>query len=210
MFYGYFKNLDYSDPSVFLCCGEQTQPIFNECSQLNIGKLNCGKDLLKVVELIKNNTVAQICGGSNIKFKRTARQIWESGCYNGCADFTLMFEAICRALGVPTVHLQMADKKWIYSLSKGKSGNVICHHACECYIGGNWTYVDPIQEIVSENYDKNCFNIDDRYVIFSKSTDIFETGIRSLRENNIQMKKLFEGSNICNKIEISMKIKTAK
>ena len=193
MFLGFFKNADYSNPSVYLKQGEQTKFIFNETElksfKQEIGEIKFDKDLFKIISYIgfKKNYSSNI----NVeKFTRTAKEIFSSGHYTGCTDYALVFETIARQLGIPTIHVQLADLDWIEELNSGIKNGVRGHHVCECYINNKWVCVDVAENKINGIYEKEFLTVGNRKC-FSKSLDVFETGIHSLKENNRIMKELF-------------------
>ncbi len=197
MFLGFLKNADYSNPSVWLKQGKQTQFIFSNKELINLKEelkeINVDKDLFKIIAYMNFKKKYSSQGNFN-KFSRTAKEIFASGIYMGCSDYALVFETITRQLGIPTVHVQLADLDWIEDLNNGKNEGVRGHHVCECFIGNKWVCVDVSANKINGVYDKNNFNIGNR-ICFAKSLDIFETGIYSLKENNDIMKKLFLKTN---------------
>ncbi len=64
------------------------------------------------------------------------------------------------------------------------------HHFCECFVNGNWILVDATNRRILEQYDPFDLNLG-KYYAYAKSTDIFETGIHSIRENNDKIIELF-------------------
>lgn len=194
MFLGFFKNADYSNPEVFLREGAQTKFIFNSCELANFkdecGDIKTDKDLFKIIKFIESKRCANLSKNYD-QFSRTAKEIFNSGEYTGCTDFAIVFETITRQLGIPTVHVQLADLDWINELNQGSAGGLIRgHHACECYINNKWVYVDVAGGKIYGIYDKNNLKIDNR-ICFAKSLDVFETGIHTLKENNETMINLF-------------------
>ena len=102
---------------------------------------------------------------------------------------------ITREKGIPTIHIQTAKKKFVEDLQKSKDIEVRGHHFCECFVNNRWILVDPSRGSVLQNYDNNDFNLG-QYYIFSKSTDIFETGISNVTDNNQMIKRLFSGFDL--------------
>ncbi|MFA6860101.1 MAG: transglutaminase domain-containing protein [Clostridia bacterium] len=197
MFLGFFKNADYSNPSVYLKQGEQTKFIFNETDlksfKQELGEIKLDKDLFKIITYInlKKNYSSK---RKFEKFSRTAKEIFLSGDYSGgCTDYALVFETIARQLGIPTIHVQLADLDWIEDLNSGLNG-VRGHHICECYINNKWVCVDVVENNINGIYEKESLIVGNRKC-FAKSLDVFETGIHSLEENNRIMKKLFLRNN---------------
>ena len=151
--------------------------------------------LYNIIDFIKQNLQSII--NNKDKFSKTAKEIWARGTYSGCSDFALVFETISRQLKILTIHLQMADIEWIKQISNGVTPPIVRgHNACECYINNRWVYVDPINRKINFEYDKNNLKINDKYMVFAKSTDIFETGVNSLEKNNTTMQNLFKTKHL--------------
>ena len=175
MFRGFFENIDYDKISEkkFLESGKQTEPSskIKRVAESIVGNNDTTIPIIRIIEWIKQNLDYKNVG--EIKFKRTASEILESGIYTGCSDFALLFEAISREKGIPTIHIQTAKKKIVEDLQKSKDIEVRGHHCCECFVNNRWILVDPSKESILQNYDNNDFNLG-QYYVFSKSTDIFE------------------------------------
>ena len=192
MFKGFFENIDYDKISEkeFLKSGKQTEPSssIKKIAGSIVGNNNTTISIIRIIAWIKQNLDYKNVG--EIKFKRTASEILESGIYTGCSDFALLFETITREKGIPTIHIQTAKKKFVEDLQKSKDIEVRGHHFCECFVNNSWILVDPSRESILQDYDNNDFNLG-QYYVFSKSTDIFETGITNVTDNNQIIKKLF-------------------
>lgn len=197
MFNGFFKSMNY-DLTVkdeFLKSGTQTEPSpkIKKIAGSIAGNNNTTIPIIRIIAWIKQNLNYKNVG--EIKFKRTATEILESGIYTGCSDFALLFEAIARQKGIPTIHVQTAKKKFVEDLQKSKDIEVRGHHFCECFVNNGWILVDPSRESILQDYDNNDLNLG-QYYVFSKSTDIFETGITNVADNNQIIKSLFSGFDL--------------
>ena len=196
MFLGFFENLDY-EPSLqskFLTHGTQTKP--NLKIELMASKIQDENAMITILRILYClNTQLNYQNENAVKFSRTAAEIVNSGFYTGCSDFALVFETMARCKRIPTIHVQTAEKRFIERLQKGDNVNIVGHHFCECYINGKWILVDPINSKILEQYDTMDFNIG-HYYVFSKSTDVFETGIHNIDENNKKIIELFSKFNL--------------
>ena len=193
MFNGFFKNIDYEklDKKEFLKPGEQTgtNEKIKKIANSIYGDNNSVSSVIGIIYWIKNYFGCSKEDKDKLKFNKTASEILENG-YTGCSDFALLFETIAREKQIPTIHVQTAKKIYVQRLQEGEATVTEGHHFCECFINGKWILVDPINERILLDYDKNDFNIG-KYYVFSKSTDIFETGIRCIKENNHKIEELF-------------------
>lgn len=195
MFKGYFQNLTYkeNEEEIFLQAGEQTQ--IDEVISQFADKVNANQgsiiDIVRIYEYVNRN-LRHDRENQKIKFSRTASEIIKSGFFTGCSDFTLVFEAIARNKGIPTIHVQTVRKNCIRDLqARNKLYSISGHHFCECFINGKWILVDAANRNKLEEYNPFDLNLGDYYT-YAKSTDIFETGIHSIRENNEKIIELFK------------------
>lgn len=192
MFNGFFCNINYTEEikQEFLGNGEQT--LADEKISNIANKIQGTKDSTIVINRIlywmQNNLERK--NDNSIKFTRTASQIMNSGIYTGCSDFALLFESIAREKGIPTIHLQTARKRFVEDLQNNIQTPTKGHHFCECCINNKWILIDPLGNKIFEDYDNKDFNLG-QYYVFSKSTDVFETGIKNIKENNNLIKELF-------------------
>lgn len=192
MFNGFFCNINYTEEikQEFLRNGEQTlsdEKISNIANKIQ-GTSDSTIVINRILYWMQNNLKRK--NDNSIKFARTASQIMNSGIYTGCSDFALLFESIAREKGIPTIHLQTARKRFVEDLQNNIQTPTKGHHFCECCINNKWILIDPLGNKILEDYDNTDFNLG-QYYVFSKSTDVFETGIKNIKENNNLIKKLF-------------------
>ncbi len=197
MFKGFFENINYSKicENEFLESGTQTEPNLRikKIAESIEGNNNTTIPIIRIIAWIKENLEYKRI--NEIKFRRTACDIIESKFYSGCSDFALLFETIARKKGIPTIHVQTAKKKFVEDLRESKSIGVRGHHFCECFVDNKWILVDPLGEGILRDYDNSDLNLG-QYYVFAKSTDIFETGITNIEENNKIIKNLFSAFDL--------------
>lgn len=193
MFKRFFENIDYEklDEKEFIKEGEQTKSNerIRKIAKNIYGDNNSVNSIIGIIYWIKEYFGHSKKDREKLKFNRKAIEILENG-YTGCSDFAILFETTAREKQIPTIHVQTVKKIYVQKLQEGKETVTEGHHFCECYIKGKWILVDPINEKILIDYDKNDFNIG-KYYVFSKSTDIFETGIKGIKENNHKIEELF-------------------
>ncbi len=198
MFNGFFNNIDYTeDIEEFLKSGQQTlvdEKIAKVANNIQ-GENSSTIVINRILYWMQNNLKYE--NNNNVKFTRTASQIMNSGTYTGCSDFALLFETIAREKGIPTIHLQTVRKRFVEDMQNNIQTPTKGHHFCESFIDNQWILVDPLGNKIFKAYNNQDFNLGEYYV-FSKSTDIFETGIKSVKENNSVIKDLFLGYDIKN------------
>ncbi len=189
VFPGYFKNVDYSNPELFLQCGDQTR-ITPEIQQVADG-FNDAKDISTVMEIFQWMR-ANLRLGDGEKFGRTSQEIITSGVYTGCTDMGLIFASLARAKGIPTVFLQTARADWIELVSSGANPSTINGHILvEVYLNGRWYLVDSTAGKLFLDYDNQNMSLGDGYYVFAKSIEVWDTGVKNEQENRNIMHELF-------------------
>lgn len=102
----------------------------------------------------------------NLRFKRTAKEIWESGFCTGCTDWAMLFATLARQIGIPTTLLQTAEYNWLRKLQNNeKQLTRIGHSFCECFYDGKWVLVDPTLKKFEPKY--NCDKLILPYEIYN-------------------------------------------
>lgn len=192
IFEGYFENVDYSHPDLFLQTGKQTQATIKIRRLANqvksdINDLEVIKDIYRVVQ------EAAPGGANGEKFSKTVDEILKAG-YTGCTDYGLVYAAVARELGIPTVFLQAARIDWIEDyLARNRDMNMIRGHILvELYIDGEWYLVDSTSGKLYLDYDRNNFALPDGYYVFAKSIEVLDSGIKNEKHNAEIMKDVFE------------------
>ncbi len=99
--------------------------------------------------------------GSNLTCKNDAAYSWRdfdevvrSKVYGGCADHALVFGALARACGIPTVWVKTMDADWIREFrTKGTCTSWRGHVFLEVYLGGRWRLLDASAVQLYDEYD---------------------------------------------------------
>jgi hypothetical protein len=188
VFRGYFLNVDYSNPELFLQCGPQTR-ITDEIAAI-ADQFNDNKDISTIKE-IYGWMMRNLSGVEGEKFGRTSHEIITSGGVTGCTDYGLAFVSLARAKGIPSVFIQTARIDWIEARKKSNSGMIIGHILVEVYIDGKWYLVDSTSGRLYLNYDRNNFSLPDGYYVFAKSIEVWDSGAKDEKENWQMMMDLF-------------------
>ncbi len=135
------------------------------------------------------------------KFKRTAKEIWESGFATGCTDYALVFATLARQLGWPTTFLNTAELGWLQRLLNGENSNFHYGHSfCECYFENRWMLVDPTCRKIMQNYSLDKIELPynvgpgNVYVPYLRGLDLGKK--TSSKEHNLEMDRL------CKKLKI--------
>ena len=188
VFRGYFLNVDYSNPELFLQCGPQTR-ITDEIAAI-ADQFNDKKDLSTIIE-IYGWMMRNLRGVEGEKFGRTSHEIITSGGVTGCTDYGLAFASLARAKGIPSVFIQTARIDWIEARKSSNSGMIVGHILVEVFIEGKWYLVDSTSGRLYLNYDRNNFSLPDGYYVFAKSIEVWDSGAKNERENWQMMMDLF-------------------
>jgi hypothetical protein len=188
---GLFKNADYSDPGVFLQNGKQTGATSDKFKKL-LSNINDKRDMTTLAEIYKQ--ISTIPNGDGEKFGCTVDEILNRNTLTGCTDYGLVFAALSRAKGIPTVFLQTARIDWIKDLREQNSnkGMMRGHILVEVYINNSWYLIDSTSGKLYLNYDKNNFSLDDGYYVFAKSLEVFDMGTKDEMDNYQRMMDIFK------------------
>jgi hypothetical protein len=77
----------------------------------------------------------------------------------GCADTAVMFGALARALGVPTVWVKTLDVSAIRTIAGDPNSSPSKwsgHVFVESFVDGHWHLVDPVELIIYDSYDPHA------------------------------------------------------
>ena len=86
---------------------------------------------------------------------RNVDQLLSDGTYGSCADHSVLFGSLSRAVGIPTVWVKTMDADWIREFVRG-DGKVTSwrgHVFLEVFIRGKWMLLDAIELTLQEDYD---------------------------------------------------------
>ena len=156
--------LTFKDKDKYLDSGILTEPFMNidELNKLlkaeEQKRINSNKepDIIKsLMDLVHYNiTYSKEKNIQNQKFKRTAKEIWESKFTSGCTDTAIVFATLARQLKIPTTILHTAQQEWVNKLKTGQdSFHHYGHSFCECFYQNKWILVDPTAGMITEDYN---------------------------------------------------------
>ena len=155
-------------PDYYLKSGKMTQPFFEnafiiEKVNTDIENTNLQGDYKEIISLLLyiNHKIKRFDDIKNVKFSRTAEQIFKSGYTSGCHDHSLVFATFARQLNIPTTMLETVAEDCLYDI-KNNINNIdyVGHSFCECYINNKWILIDPTNGVIYvENYDINNIKI---------------------------------------------------
>lgn len=200
IFKNFFENADYSmDKSEFLKFGAQT----DSKRSREIAKLfNDKKDISTLEEIytwIRIN-LGDYIGNDMDKYSRSVEEIIESSFLNGSGDYAIVFASLARLKGMPAIVVNSIKVDWVNNLKeksirKTEVGN---YTFLEVLIGKDWVLIDPVEGIAYLDYDKNSASLPRKCYAFSKSIEIWDTGIKYESHNNVVTRYLFKNYDISN------------
>ena len=81
-------------------------------------------------------------------------QACDAKLYGGCADYAVVFTALSRACGIPTVFVKTMDADWIREFrAGGKPSSWRGHVFLEVFVDGKWKLLEPGEPRIYEDYD---------------------------------------------------------
>lgn len=195
-FRGFFQNTDYSNPDIFKTSGEQTR--ITDSIHKIADEFNDNQDISTMKEIFRwmNQNLKY---GDGEKFARTSADIIDSRIYTGCTDMGLAFAALSRAKGIPTVFVQTGRIDWIEMLVKDDPGKgfITGHILLEVLLSDQkWYLVDSTAGKIYLKYDRNNFSLPDGFYVFSKSIEVWDSGIKDEQDNHEKMFSIFEGFDL--------------
>lgn len=129
-----------------------------------------------------------------VKFKRTAKEIWESGFASGCTDYAIIFSTLARQIGIPTTCLHTAEYNWIRKLQNNENHAIhIGHSFCECFYDQKWILVDPSFRKIEFKYDSKKITLSydvlntNIFIPYYRGLDLGKK--QSISEHNADMDK---------------------
>ena len=122
----------------------------------------------------------------DLKFNRTAQEIWESKKASGCTDYALLYATFARTLDIPTTILHTAEYEWLQRLKNSEDSTIHFGHTfCECYFNEKWVLVDPTCKRIESSYNSNKIELS--YQVGGKSIFIpYYRGLDFGQKQNVE------------------------
>lgn len=196
----------------FLQAGELSKPFLDTKYVLKMLIENgmCESDFLKIQAIFNwlskyfSQGDKEFCAKN--RFKRNAKEVYESELVSGCNDCALVFATFARQVGISATMLYTAERSWLDNFLDGeKQGLHIGHVFCECFCDGGWVLVDPINRKIVGNYNPNLIELDynvgsnNRFVAYDRCVDMGER--KDMKSFNCEMDKKCVGLKSKNKDE---------
>lgn len=197
--YGEAFGIDYDHPVLYLRQGEQTQipdpGLLPDLSTEQGGM----EGLSEIYRWMKGEFTSYRAGGKTIGTV-TVEALFAQGKLGGCHDHALLFSAVARAFGYPTVIMETYSISWMKEYQQGISEGYVGHVFVEVYLGNRWVLVDPTNGwYVTEGYDPtNPFipltgkvsgpsSEEAGFLVDLKGIDSWDMGIHSVSDLNQRM-----------------------
>jgi len=119
---------------------------------------------------------------SNLVYKADVPYEWRDfdrlvgdGNYGGCADYSVVFGALARACGIPTVWVKTLDADWIRNYrTRGTEGSWNGHVFLEVFLDDRWVLLDDVPLVLYEVYDPRMRILPGNRYAYDKGGDPFD------------------------------------
>jgi len=148
-------NIDYSSPDKYREPGEQSKIASQETIDMIKSEFgDCsGLEGLRNLYLWECQEFSEYEGGGVLIGKTTIEQLLDNRNLSGCSDSVLVYSAVARYLGYPTIMVDAAGleraEKFKLGMTTGFSGHVFV----EVYIDPSWILIDPTSGKFIREYD---------------------------------------------------------
>jgi hypothetical protein len=124
---------------------------------------------------------------ANLVYKSDAPNEWRDfdrlvgdGNFGGCADYSVVFGALSRACGIPTVWVKTLDADWIREFkTHGTEGTWSGHVFLEIFIHDHWLLLNDTELVLYEDYDPKMRILPGNRYAYAKGEDPFDVIISS-------------------------------
>jgi hypothetical protein len=191
-------NIDYDSPEKYLEPGEQSKISSQETIDMiraRLGK-SSGLEGLRDLYLWKKQEFDAFQGGGKLIGKTTINLLLDKRKLSGCSDDALVFSAVARYLGHPTIMVDTAGLEWAENFKLRLTTSYVGHVFVEVFIAPNWILVNPTSGEFIMEYDPSNPVIpitsgDEKsgYYAILKGKDMWDYGVR---EPDMLKKKLRE------------------
>lgn len=147
-----FERINYSSPENYL----SLTPSLGDAEKIaeiakGLKQANAEKTLLA----INNWMSASFTTNTELAYSwRNFDTILESKTVSGCADYAIVFAALARCCGIPSVFVKTMDVEWIHAFRQsGKCEEWKGHVFLEVHWKRKWRLIDPEALKIYEDYD---------------------------------------------------------
>jgi hypothetical protein len=164
--------IDYSHPEKYL----QISPSYGDVAKIR-----------KIADSLRSGTAEHRIAAigrwidKNVKYdpkgpnvSRNFDAIVNSNGYGGCADHSIIFSALTRACGIPTVTVKTMDADWIRGFrTTGATQNWSGHVFLEVYFDGRWHLLNATELRLHDDYDHDARILPGNRYAYDKGADPF-------------------------------------
>jgi hypothetical protein len=135
-------DIDYAHPESYLIPGDQSRISDTSClAELQTGEHSLAH-LARIYRWLKNDFTNYSAGGRTIGVVDVDQLLAERR-LGGCHDCGLVYAAVARALGYPTVMMHTNSIAWMERFQAGEGELHVGHVFVEVYLDDRWMLVDP-------------------------------------------------------------------
>src|SRR5262249_22737736 len=111
---------------------------------------------------------------------RNVDDLLRDGNYGGCADHSVIFGALSRAVGIPTVWVKTLDVDWIREFRHNRTeGHWNGHVFLEVFVQGRWMLVDHVTMKLYPDYQTSSRILPGNRYAYDKGGDPYELVLSS-------------------------------
>lgn len=168
-----FDRINYATPQAYLFLNDH---------------IGTREQVMKVAALIKGDTPEEKLEAisewieNHLKYNAKAFAEWRNfdqmvadGDQGGCANYSVVFGALTRACGIPTVWVKTLEIEWITKFRKtGATGNWNGHVFLEVYINGRWMLLNDTDMLLYEDYNPKTRIFPGGFYAYDKGGDPYE------------------------------------
>jgi hypothetical protein len=165
--------IDYAHPEKYL----DVYPSFGNVEKIRqIGsslRSGSAENRIAAIDRWINRNVKYDPNAPNVS--RNFDAIVNSNGFGGCADHSVLFSALARACGIPTVTVKTMDADWIREFCKtGATGNWNGHVFLEVFFDGHWHLLNATEMRLHDDYDPGRRILPGNRYAYDKGSDPFQ------------------------------------
>jgi len=203
-------NIDYNNPRSYLTPGLQSTISSHETLAELEEKFSDYENLERLRELYLwiQRDFKMYKGGGKLIGKVTTDELLNGKELSGCSDVALIFSAIARYLGYPSLMVDTASITWAVEFKAGVRTDYAGHVFVETYVSSKWILIDPSSGDFIMDYNSSnpiipikTENEIEGYYVILKGKDMWDYGVESPDDLHLEL-QAFAKSFDYNKIEI--------
>lgn len=168
-----FERIDYSSPELYLTLGDSFGDV-NQIGQIakELRKPSAEKTLATIGQWMAEG----LTYNPELAFAwRNFDSVMESKLISGCADYAIVFAALSRSCGIPTVFVKTMDVDWIHAFREaGKCEQWTGHVFLEVHWKRKWRLLDPEALKLYDDYDPGMRILPGLRYAYDKGHDPYE------------------------------------